>query len=365
MHELSSDPSFKFELLRLFAHAAYGGADIGECLVAAGEIAPGDFESWYAGWNRRAERLISQVNSITDPISVRDTMFRAATYLRGADFFLHGNWDDPRIQILWKKQAECFDLAISHLSVPGFRQLIPADGFRVSTIVFPASKDTTQKRPTILMCQPSVRRDQDLGFTHEWEKVVSPVIDYLETLSYVDMHKVGVLGYSMSGLLAARAAAFDSRISAVFSIDGLFDINETAMFDPEHGHFAKLGDIKDFDSAKALFDDPNLPTPLRWSLSHGLWAFKVQTPAELLGKISKFSLVGLADRIRCPVFIGDAANDMFFEGQPKAMAAAIGSNATLFSFTDEDGAGAHCNVGASRFVNCVMYDWFEKEVVRK
>lgn len=85
MHQLSADPTFHFELLRLLGHTAYNGADVSECLVAAGEIVPGDFESWYAAWNRRAERILSQVGSLKDPISIRDSYFRASTYSRAAD----------------------------------------------------------------------------------------------------------------------------------------------------------------------------------------------------------------------------------------------------------------------------------------
>lgn len=39
----------------------------------------------------------------------------------------------------------------------------------------------------------------------------------------------------MAGLLAARTAAFDHRIAAVFSIDGLYNLMDTPVFDAEKG----------------------------------------------------------------------------------------------------------------------------------
>jgi pimeloyl-ACP methyl ester carboxylesterase len=143
------------------------------------------------------------------------------------------------------------------LPVPGYRKLLSTadDGFKVPVIFFPASgtvheegkgKGKCNPRPTVILgngfdgsmeelyhlhgaaalergynvvCyegpgQPVVRREQGLGFTHEWHKVVGPVLDYLETLPCVDMQKVGLLGYSMAGVLAARAAALEPRVKA-------------------------------------------------------------------------------------------------------------------------------------------------------
>ncbi|KAI1390874.1 alpha/beta-hydrolase [Hypoxylon trugodes] len=397
MLKLNSDDSFNFELLRVLAHTTYGGADISECLIAAQEIVPGDFESWYEVWYRRAERVLSQAKDLKNPVSIRDAMFRAATYSRAADFFLHGNWDDPRIDSLWKRQTECFDAAIATLDNPGYRKLVKADGFNVPIIVFPAGKvGDDKKRPTILLGngmdgsmgemyhmhgvaalergynvvvydgpgQPSVRREQGLGFIHNWEAVVTPVVDFLETLPFVDAGKIGLVGYSMGGYLAARAAAFEHRLAAVFQIDGLYDFTRTPIFQPENG-LGRFGFGDDLEGTQALLNNPKVPAGLRWVLGQGLWAFKVRTRSEYLEKARLLSLAnGIAEQIQCPVLVGDAANDMFFLGQPQMMVEALGEKATLVTLTDEDGAGDHCHFGAARHTNRIMYDWFEEKVVK-
>lgn len=228
-------------------------------LLAASEIESGNFESWYQAFVKRAERVLltASTSNFRDPVSVRDANFRAATYFRAADFFLHADWQDERINDLWKRQTECFDRAMELLPVPGHRKLLPsADGFDVPVIFFPAAADPSGEekgkgkgispRPTVILgngfdgsmeelyhlhgaaalergynvvCyegpgQPVVRREQGLGFTHEWHKVVGPVLDYLETLPCIDMQKVALLGYSMAGVLAARAAALEPRVKA-------------------------------------------------------------------------------------------------------------------------------------------------------
>ncbi|KAH9909464.1 hypothetical protein F4778DRAFT_775381 [Xylariomycetidae sp. FL2044] len=50
------------------AHTAYGAADIGECLL------------------RRAECALETAEAAKSDVSVRDALFRAATYFRAADF---------------------------------------------------------------------------------------------------------------------------------------------------------------------------------------------------------------------------------------------------------------------------------------
>ncbi|OQE39096.1 hypothetical protein PENCOP_c007G02363 [Penicillium coprophilum] len=394
MLRLSSDESFHFELLRLLAHSSYGGADVGEVLAMSSEITPGDFESFSAVFNRRADRIFEQTKSMTNDISIRDAMFRASTYYRAADFYIHGNWDDPRIIPLWDKQTLCFDEAMARLPVPGYRKELPGPECNIPIIFFPASKDS-EKRPTLILgngydgsmeemyhlhgaailergwnvvCydgpgQICTRRYQGIGFTHEWEKVLSPVVDFLETIPTVDITKVGVIGFSMCGLLAARAAAFEKRIAVVFSIDGLYNFVDTPAFDPSRG-FAALTHLKDFESAAAMFNNLSIPTTARWALSHGLWAFNVKTPAEYLEKAKKISLVGIEDKIQCPVFVACAADDHFFKGQPEAMRDALGDRAHYHVFTGEDAAGEHCHVGAARHCNQVLLDWFEEGIVK-
>ncbi len=57
--------------------------------------------------------------------------------------------------------------------------------------------------------QGSAHRKSKLYMTHEWEKPTSAVLDYL------DLTDVSLVGVSMGGYLAPRAAAFNDRITRV------------------------------------------------------------------------------------------------------------------------------------------------------
>ena len=62
--------------------------------------------------------------------------------------------------------------------------------------------------------QGGVIRKQKIPFRHDWERVVTPVVDYALTRSEViDPTCIALMGISMGGYLAARAAAFEHRIA--------------------------------------------------------------------------------------------------------------------------------------------------------
>ena len=69
---------------------------------------------------------------------------------------------------------------------------------------------------------------------------------------------------------------------------------------------------------------------------------------------------GIAERITCPALVGRAEDDQFFAGQPEdLMAHLVHAKATLLPFTDAEGAGAHCQVGAQRLLAARVLDWLD------
>jgi dienelactone hydrolase len=301
---LSSDRTFDFNLLRWHGLAPYRGTDIAEVHDVAGRIVPGDFESWHREFLALAQQVEQEGRggSWSSPATLRDRAFRAASYYRAADFFLHGNPDDPRIMETWASATEQFDRAISLMAPAGERVAIEADGFTVPGVFFPAERDGTP-RPTVLMfngfdgsqeemlhlCgiaalergfnvltfegpgQPTVLRDQGLGFRHDWEQVVTPVVDHCEAVSEIDASQLGLIGVSFGGNLAPRAAAFEPRIGAVVTIDGLFDGYESvrALLTPELKTLLDAEDAEGFNAA--MYAAMEAETGLRWYMEHGLW----------------------------------------------------------------------------------------------
>lgn len=372
--------------------ARYGGADAAEVLGVLGKLETGDFESWYRAWVALAERVEkSAEGASTQPVSRRDALFRAATYYRSADFFLHGNADDPRIDSLWKKQRACFDEAIALLPIPGERLTLRADGFDVPAIFYRAALDG-KPRPTVIVCsgfdgsqeelmhtcgfaalergynvltyegpgQPSVRRDQKLGFIHDWERVLTPVVDYALTHPDVDGKKLVSIGLSMGGYLAARAAAFEHRLAATVLIDGVAEMFSTFAAGLPHELLRMLDDPASRDKFDAIMAGLPAPTDmkLRWAKEHSVWSFNTQSAWELLNGARRMSMAGLGDKVQHPVLVCDASRDHFFGNQPAKLLELLGAKGTACVFEDDElGAAEHCHVGASVEMNRRVFDW--------
>ena len=318
MAMLIDDHSFNYELHRMVAHARYRGSDTCEVLALAPAIKPGDMESWHDAFFPLAERVAASAGApsvkphqASRSVSRADRLFAASNYYRAADFFLHGNPADSRIAALWDRQTECYNEALKELG-NGVRHVLRADDFDVPIIYFKtppnsATGSPTRPRPTIVLGngydgameemmhvsgfaalergynvilyegpgQPSVRRDQDLGFIHEWERVVKPVVDFAVAQEEIDAKKIALLGYSFGGLMCVRAAAFEHRLAAAVAIDGIFDFNAPARLPKDLKKLWDEGRVDEFDARFSEVEfNPRVPTDARWGFQQGTGFFQ-------------------------------------------------------------------------------------------
>lgn len=406
MLQLHEDPNFHYEAIRAIGTARYGGADISEILSILPNIKPGDFEDWFNEWNSLGERVLSTIDESRvetySPATLRDVYFRASRYFFTADFFLHGNPADPRIDETFQRYRDCFDKANAMLPNPGVSAMVQTShGFDIPIIVYRAAEaSASQPRPTLLIGggfdsnmeetlhdfgfaalergynvvlyegpgQPRVLHLQKKGFVHDWEKVVTPIMDYIEahrndTLSFVDSSRTGLIGMSLGGYLAARAAAFEPRLAAVICLDGVFDFMQP--FRSGMSECVAAFEAGEHEKLEKLFAESSLPTSTtgrRWMHDHGSYAFQTKTALEFFSKIPAWKLAGIAEKIKMPAFIGLAEEDLFFKGQPERLAEAIGPDAKLFRFGSDQAAQLHCASGALIYQNQAIYEWFASVV---
>jgi dienelactone hydrolase len=189
-----------------------------------------------------------------------------------------------------------------------------------------------------------------LPFRPDWEKVVTPVVDFALTLPEVDPSKIALMGISMGGVLAPRAAAFEKRISAVIANDGIYDFGAAIL---------KSVPPEQRAAVEAAFKAKSSPTAA-WEFTHGMSVFGAATPRAGMAEILKYHLRdGVAEQISCPTLVLDAESDMFFAGQPQALYDHLTCPKTMIRFTDAEGAGSHCQVGAHRMAFARIYDWLD------
>lgn len=398
---LSKEEHFHFELLFTLGSTTFGAGDVNDVLAAAKDIKPGNFTSWLETFHALAESTKTQAldpDNAYDPVNVRDTWFAASSYYRQADFYNHANWTDPRINSFWLEQRAAFDKALAALPVPGERIQIPTDNnFTIEAIWYPAAAvaDDRVKRPTLVIGngydasqedsyhsfvvpalargwnvltyegpgQPTVRRNDDIGFIPDWEKVLTPVIDELMDRKgcFVDKDRLVLVGISMGGYLAARAAAFEPRIKAVILNGGVWDVYEAyaGNLTPELQELFDAGKQEKFDEAVlGLLDSPQVPVTMRWGLGHGLWCFKQHSPYLWLESLKEYTLKDVVEKIEVPVLVVDSESEGFFAGQPTVVKKALGDKATYKLFNGT--AGYHVQVGAAQEWNRYQFAWLHK-----
>ena len=316
----------------------YLGADIGECLATASRIKEGDFESWFEEWHLialRIENFAEDALAKKQYHSARAAYFRASNYYRTSGFFLNANPDDPRFVTVWKKSCDLFVKGISlfkfkfeKIEIPFEDGILPVyffspDNAKISrpTMIALTGFDGTKEelflqsgfealsRGYNFLCfegpgQGEVVRQQKIYYRHDWEKVVTPVVDYVQQRIEVDPKRIVLMGVSYGGYLAARAAAFEPRIAALIANDGLYDLYEATTSFGEKAQQPRHS------------DPTNLPTTVRWALAQARWIFQA-TPEQYIEKLKKYTLKEVASKISCHTLICEAENDHFFKGQPE------------------------------------------------
>jgi len=169
----------------------------------------------------------------------------------------------------------------------------------------------------------------------------------------------------MGGLLAPRAAAFEKRLAACIANDGLYDFSApllSAVPPPFRAEFkqrlrAERDDELDQMIARTMASNPTA----RWGVTHGMYAMGARTPRAYMAKALDYTLEnGIAEAITCLTLVCEAENDIFFAGQPKMLFDHLTCPKALLSFTSVEGAGAHCQVSASRLAFARIYNWLNE-----
>ncbi len=392
------NPQFWFETLRSFGHIAYGGGDFGEVAATTERITAGDYDSWHDEWRATADRVAGEAAAALarrHRISARDGFLRASNYYRNAEFFLHGTPGDPRIRRAYDRQVACFREAARLFDPPVEPVGIPFEGAHLPGYLYRAENSDTP-RPTVVMHsgfdgsaeemhfagaaaaaergftvltfdgpgQPGARHRYGLVFRPDWENVVGPVLDFALARPEVAPDRIALLGTSMGGVLAPRAAAFEHRLTALIAVDGVYDMGVTVTAHMPGGREAaerrlRAAEDPELDAAMEamMATDPTL----RWAFEHGMWATGTATPRAYAAAYLDYHVRdGVAEKIQCPTLVCAGARDIFFEGQPQQLFDHLTCQKTLLEFTAEEGAEAHCQAGAQRLAYARIFDWLEE-----
>jgi hypothetical protein len=208
---------------------------------------------FYYSWQAVAERLIDSARDHEKTgcyVTAASEFYRAALYLTQAGRLNPPEWFQTTdgyarsIEIL----ARHFELAKSTV----FRVEVPFDGAHLPAYLHVADYGSNEPTPLIiqfngvdstkelmylsgLSTQLALRgistlmvdtpgtgealRMRGLTATHESERWATACIDFLQGMDLIDSDAIGIVGWSLGGYFAPRAAAFEKRLKLVVAWD--------------------------------------------------------------------------------------------------------------------------------------------------
>lgn len=367
--------------------------NIGEILDTVKNIRHTSELSWFREWNKTAERVKAigdESLSKNHEISAGDAYLRAANYYLAAEVFLHTNPDDPRILETYKKGADAFIKGLTLLKEPvsivqipyenttlkGYYFKAPGEGKKPVLIVhqgFDAPVESTKyiaeeavKRgySALLLEGPGQGlsiREKKLTFRPDWENVISPVIDYLLTRSDVDGDNIMLMGLSMGGGFATRAAEYEKRLKLVIVDPGYTDLYKMVsdLLGPKLINLYEQ-DPKECD--KKMLELTRYDVGLRWGVNHGMWVFGGKTPSEFLTKLKEYNYTKDVDKIQTMMLVMDGTKETWGKGEAKALYDALKGPKDYMLFTEEDTAATHCQGRGPAIMTQRLFDWLEEHV---
>lgn len=385
-----SFPDYEAQFLRAMGYTYYGGADIGECLTTAARIKEAEPDSWYQEWFKIGQRIYKEAEESAHnscKISSRSAYFRASNYFRASYFFLSGYPVDERLKEAYRLHVKAFEQAIESLDTPVEKVSIPYEGtflpgylFRTSekegmrpVLIANGGYDSTCQESFWMVAAAALQRgyhvlcfdgpgqgsmliDQQIPMRHDWEKVIEPVIDFLEKQPGIDPHKIALYGPSWGGMLAARAACFEKRLAALVVNPGQYDALipfKKAFPDAAEVLKGNTAGVEQF--LTTVLSERMMAARFRTKM----WVHHVDSPVALLKCWSHYNLEGLTSQIQCPTLVADSENESMSAGQAQLFYEALHCPKDYRLFTQAEGAGEHCEAGASSLFHACMFDWLQ------
>jgi len=207
--------------------------------------------------------------------------------------------------------------------------------------------------------------DEGLPLRHDWEKVVTPVVDAALGIDVVDPDRVVYHAWSLGGYMAPRVAAYEHRLAAIVADPGQLDVGVKfsglmKMFGLDDDAVARLPTLHPEDE-KTMMKAIEGNRSLRWKIvQRGLWTNDATDLPSYLAEMGKWKLEpDEVAAIRCPSLVTAAESDLA-SSNAKDLYDALTCPKTFIEFADADGAGMHCEGLNRSMANRLIIEWLDE-----
>lgn len=326
--------------------------------------------------------------SLAEQAKLQNDLKAWATYLRAAQFYTLGDETDENGKLqkisLYERCFDAYEVAYSNIGMSYIR--IP---FETGYIPVLYKKHKKQSKGTILihggydsfiqefvpmLCyiyengydvylfegygQGEVCNRCNIKMQPQWEKCTTPVLDYF------GFTNVTLIGISLGGYFAARAAAFDDRIKRVVLYDIVYDYCGALLSNLPLVERSLLNLLLRFPKSplwKPIERKMCKNAFVNWIFRQGCHIFEnVHTLPEFFIATKAYNTREISPLIKQDVLLLAGEDDMYtiyFEKQRKALTSA--KTVTGRIFTRAETASQHCQVGNIKLLLDYILNWIE------
>jgi dienelactone hydrolase len=392
------DEALNFQMLFALGGAGYGASEVGEVLAAFDRIhGKGDtYRSTYEEFlrlGRQTRERADKERAAGRTVSARSSYLRAAMYLDQALFYTLASGTPTRHRegvvyaemeaafaraaALFRPRFEPVRIPWSGGTMPGWF-LSPGGGGRRPTVILNNGSDAQNIDMYVYGGAAALERGwnalilegpgqgsnlflRSQVFIPDWERVITPVVDFLRARPDVEKGRISLIGQSFGGFLVARAAAHEHRLAAVVADPGVHDpfLSWQQELPPSLLKLLNAEKAQEFD---AIWDQipAHVPATQAFGIAKRSEIYGNGGGYERMSNARRFVLPRAeARRISAPIALCSPELENFFPGQPETMHSWIGKSSTLLKFTVAEGAEYHCEPMAPQLRNERVFDWLE------
>lgn len=332
-----------------------------------------DFTTWRLQMLALADRALDE-----------GRLAEAAFCVRAAEFYVRST--DPEKQTLYERFVTLFDEAFEGDRIE--RRLIPYEGASLSairvappsggkgTVVIHGGFDSFLEEWYSMMCffaglgyevigfegpgQGAALRRYGLPLTYEWEKPTGAVLDHFGT------RRCTLVGMSMGGWFALRAAAFEPRVERVVASGHAMDYMQCMPPAFRWVHLWCMEHCRGFMERMAELKFENREGMAPWAVDHMKYITKREKPLDAMEIYLLMNEGNLhPERVRQDVLILAGREDhlvpfKMYDMQIRSLTGA--RSVTGRVFTREEHAQNHCQMGNFGLALDVMARWIASRI---
>jgi dipeptidyl aminopeptidase/acylaminoacyl peptidase len=352
--------------------AAWGAAALGEIDQIGRRLKghEGDNQAWWHEWSHMAE-CIERLGDIAE--RENRGLTSGSYYLRAANYYFCGERflpPSPEKFATYRRSLAAFEKGIARrypniervevpfegVSLPAWFMRSPKAQSRAPTVIMFDGLDNAKEMSVLfggvelanrgIHClaidgpgQGEALRLRGIASRYDYEVPATAAYEAISVRTDVDPKRVAVMGFSMGGYYAPRAAAFEKRFAACVAWGGHFDY---------HAVWVRRRQL--MESGSMNISAPSFQLP---------WVMGKPDLDSAMTKLKDYTLDGIAEKIECPFLVVHGENDGIVPVEyAHQLFRAVGTvQKTLKIFTAEDGGSDHCQEDNRQVGANYVADW--------